>query len=430
MAKNYRFSFGVLTLLFFIFGLITVLVDSLIPRLRELFGLSFFQAGLVQFAFFIAYGLVSIPAGKLIHKIGYKNGIVVGMVTMAIGCFLFYPAAGLRTYLLFILGYFVLASGMTILQVAANPYVTVLGKPETAASRLTFAQAFNSLGTAIAPALGAILILSDQILTTDQINALEATEKASYLAQEASAVQQPFIILASIILIIGFGILFIKLPQLINTNQESSYFKALKQPKLLMGTFGIFAYVGSEVAIGSFLVNYFISLDLVELIKSSELLSNFVYSVHSSQIDEIDQKGIVATFVVLYWSGAMVGRFIGSYLNKLILPNRLLMIFASGAISMIFISMVSGGLVAMFSILAVGLFNSIMFPTIFSIAIEDLGDLKPEGSGLLCTAIAGGAFIPPLYGLFTDLSGFKWAFLLIVACYGYILYYGKKSQTL
>jgi len=197
-----------------------------------------------------------------------------------------------------------------------------------------------------------------------------------------------------------------------------------------MGAIGIFVYVGSEVTIGSYLVNYFLSMNLSAQILNSEVLKQFVELIHKTDPALIDQKGIVATFVILYWSGAMVGRFLGSYLNTLFKPNLLLSIFASGAIGMVLLSILSDGLLAMYSILAVGLFNSIMFPTIFSIAIEDLGEMKAEGSGILCTAIAGGAFIPPLYGFFVDLTSFKWAFVLLLLCYGYIYLYGRKSARI
>jgi len=425
--NNYRFPFAIMTALFFMLGLITVLVDSLIPRLREIFELTYFQAGLVQFAFFIAYGLISIPSGALLHRIGYKKGVIVGLLTMGFGCFLFYPAAALREFPIFMLAYFTLASGMTILQVAINPYVTVLGPSNGAASRLNLAQAFNSLGTAIAPALGAIFILSDTIKSANELEVLNEAEKALYLNNEATAVQSPFIILASTLVVLAILVMLAYLPKILGSDSQGSYKEVLKNRKLAMGAVGIFVYVGSEVTIGSYLVNYFQSMDLSGQILQSESLTSFVEFIHKEEANKIDKKGVVATFVMLYWSGAMIGRFLGSYLSRIVKPNLLLSIFASGAILMILFSMSTQGLIAMYSILAVGLFNSIMFPTIFSIAIEDLGEMKAEGSGVLCTAIAGGAFIPPLYGFFVDLSSFKWAFILLLFCYGFIYLYGRRS---
>ncbi|MDG1476433.1 MAG: sugar MFS transporter [Vicingaceae bacterium] len=432
MSNNtsYKKAFILLTSLFFMWGLITVLVDSLIPRLREIFELTYFQAGMVQFAFFIAYGLVSIPAGSLLHKIGYKKGIILGLGVMGTGCLLFYPAAAFRVFPLFMLGYFILASGMTVLQVAANPYVTVLGDEASASSRLNLSQAFNSLGTAIAPALGATLILSDNIKTSEEIGALELAVKEAYFVTEAAAVQKPFIVLALALVALAVVVKFVKLPQILNKALDTSYGKALKHKRLSLGVIGIFVYVGAEVAVGSYLVNYFMEMNLAEIIRQNELMNSIARLVHGTDLQTIDGKGVVAAFVIFYWSGAMVGRFVGSYLTKVFPPNKVLGVFALLAIACIMGSVLTSELISMWFILAVGLFNSIMFPTIFSLAIDGLGELKPHGSGLLCTAIAGGAFVPPLFGLFTDFSGFKIAFVLIMLCYAYILYYSKKVESL
>lgn len=429
MSANYRSAFVLLTSLFFMWGLITVLVDSLIPRLREVFELSYFQAGLVQFAFFIAYGLVSIPAGALLHRIGYKKGLIVGLGVMGIGCLLFLPAASYRLYLLFLFAYFVLASGMTVLQVAANPFVTVLGDPRYASSRLILSQAFNSLGTTIAPALGAVFILSETVFSSDEIAVLGEAERSVYLANEAAAVQSPFLVLALMLIALAALVFFSRLPTVLDAATSSNYGLALRNRKLVLGALGIFVYVGAEVAIGSYLVNYFLDMDLATLIRNSDSMASVVAQIQPNPLGEIDDNGIVASFVMFYWGGAMLGRFIGSYLTRIYLPNIILSVFAIAAISSIVISMITTGFVSLWSILAVGLFNSIMFPTIFAIAIEDLDELKPQGSGLLCTAIAGGAFIPPLYGLLTDLTGFKPAFVLLIICYAYIWFYGRYAAA-
>ena len=430
MTTNYKKSFYLLTSLFFMWGLITVLVDSLIPRLKEIFELTYFQAGLVQFAFFIAYGLISIPAGALLHRIGYKKGIIVGLGVMGLGCLLFLPAASFRLFPLFLLGYFILAAGMTVLQVAANPYVTVLGPEKTASSRLNLSQAFNSLGTTIAPALGAVFILSDKIKSSSEIAQLDKTSNDIYLSNEASAVQMPFLILALSLLALALVVLSVNLPKVLNTSIKTNYREALKDKKLVLGAIGIFLYVGAEVAIGSYLVNYFLDMKLADVIRTNDMMHWIITFIQPDDLSGVDDKGIVASFVMFYWGGAMVGRFIGSYLTKIYSPNRILSLFSILAVSFIVLSMTTTGLVSMWAILAVGLFNSIMFPTIFSIAIEDLGELKPQGSGILCTAIAGGAFIPPLYGFFTDISSFKIAFLLLIICYGYIWFFGKRTATL
>lgn len=410
-------------------GFITVLVDSLIPRLREIFELSYGQAGLVQFAFFIAYGLISIPAGYLLSRIGYRKGMLVGLATMGVGCLLFWPAASMRLFPLFLFGYFVLAGGMTILQVAANPYVSVLGPEKTASSRLILSQAFNSLGTAIAPIVGAIFILSDKIKSTDEIQALTESDKLSYFASEASAVKMPFIILACSLLMLALFIAFFKLPKVLEKATTGGYGEALKNKKLLLGALGIFVYVGAEVAIGSYLVNYFLDMDMANMIKGNETMGGISSRLLGKDLAGVDAKGIVAAFVMFYWTGAMIGRFIGSVLTRMIAPGKVLAFFGLGAITMILISMSTTGFAAMWSILAVGLFNSIMFPTIFAIAIEELGDLKPQGSGILCTAICGGAFIPPAYGFLADSVGFKMGYILVILCYAYILYYGWRARN-
>ncbi len=428
--KSYRSAFIFLTTLFFLWGFITVFVDPLIPRLKEVFELSNFKSGLIQFSFFGAYFLLSIPTGFILSKIGYKKGIVLGLTIMAVGCLLFYPAASSRIYIVFLLAVFVLASGMTILQVAANPYVAALGSEEGASSRLNLSQAFNSLGTAIAPALGAMLILSDKVKTTEEISALSGTAKEAYLTSEASAVQFPFIGIAIFVIVLALVFVFVKLPKVLQSAPKGGYAKLLKNKPLMMGAIGIFVYVGAEVAIGSYLVNYFDKMGLANMIKDSDIMRSISETVLGKSIDGISNLAIVGAFVTFYWSGAMIGRFIGAYLTKILKPAIVLRTFALGALLMIIISMTSSGFVAMWSILAVGLFNSIMFPTIFALALDGLDDLKPQASGILCTMIVGGAIIPPLYGKLTDNFGFKLAFILVLICYAYIFLYGRlKSKT-
>lgn len=406
-----------------------MLVDSLIPRLREVFTLNYFQAGLVQFAFFGAYFLLSIPSGFILSKIGYKKGIILGLLTLATGCLLFYPAASYREFSIFMLAYFVVASGITILQVAANPYVAVLGSEEGASSRLNLSQAFNSLGTTIAPAIGAMFILSDKVKTPQEIAALNTLDKESYYISEAAAVQSPFIGIAIFVAILAFIFIFIKLPKLIKSSPKGGYIKALQSKSLVMGAIGIFVYVGAEVAIGSYLINYFLDMNLASLIKESTLMKSISEGILGSDSQTLDNKAIVGAFVTFYWSGAMIGRFIGAHLTKIIKPAKVLSFFAIGATLLILISMSTSGFIAMWSILAVGLFNSIMFPTIFSLSIEGLDDLKPQASGVLCTMIVGGAIIPPLFGLLSDQTGFKTALVLVLICYIYIIFYGRRKAN-
>ncbi|MDT0689254.1 sugar MFS transporter [Salegentibacter sp. F188] len=426
--KTNRTAFIFLTILFFLWGFITVLVDSLIPRLREVFTLSYFQAGMVQFAFFGAYLLLSIPAGYILSKIGYKRGIILGLLTMAVGCLLFYPAASYRIFGVFMLGYFILAGGITILQVAANPYVTILGPEKSASSRLNLSQAFNSLGTAIAPIIGALFILSDKVMSTDEIAFMTEAEQQKYYISEAATVQTPFLGIAVFIILIAVVFLFVKLPKIGDTAASNDYRKVLKNKNVILGAVAIFFYVGAEVALGSYMVNYFLSLELSETIRDTPFMRNIAEWTLNSGLAEASSMAIVGVFVTFYWTGAMVGRFIGSYLTSIMNPAVVLSIFASCAIALLVITNFSTGLLAMWTIIAIGFFNSIVFPTIFSLALDGLGDDKPQGSGILCTMIMGGAIIPPAFGYLIDNFSFKVAFLLVIFCYLYVLYFGYRNK--
>ena len=433
--KTYINAFVLVTSLFFTWGFLTVLVDSPISRFREIFTLSYFESGLVQFAFFGAYFLLSIPAGFILTRIGYQKGIILGLTTMAVGCFLFYPAASFRTFGIFMLGYFVLAGGMTILQVAANPYVAALGSEETSSSRLILSQAFNSLGTALAPSVGAIYFLSDKILSKEEIELLDLESREIYYLSEASAVQGPFIFFGCFLLAIALVFFFIKLPSLMPEKENGTYLDVINQKNLIYGVFGIFFYVGAEVTIGSYLVNYFLDMNLVDSIKNNSIMNSIatffkhdIFVLLDNGDYKYSNKAVFGLFVTFYWSGAMVGRFIGSYLTKIFQAGRVLSFFALIAIFLIFLSAISNGLISMWSILAIGLFNSIMFPTIFTLSLNGLGNLKPKGSGLLCTGIVGGAIIPPLYGLLTDFMGFKFS-LIVLSKYLYIANFGRTNSN-
>ena len=426
--KSYRSAFIFLTSLFFLWGFITVLVDSLIPRLKDVFEMSYAKTVLVQFAFLVAFFVFSLPAGFILSKIGYKKGIIWGLVTMAIGCLLFYPAAEHRLFSVFLVGYFTLAGGITILQVAANPFVALLGSEEGASSRLNLSQAFNSLGTTIAPVVGALFLLSDSVKSSEEIGLLNEVQKSEYYIAEAATVQTPFIVISAFILLLALVFMFTKLPTLIEESPKGGYFKLLKNKIMLMGALGIFVYVGSEVAIGSFLVNYFYDTGLAPIVAENETMMNIANTIANTfnqSFSGKDPKSLLGIFVIFYWGGAMIGRFVGAYLTKIMPAGKVLSIFALLAISMIVISINTSGLVSMWSILAVGLFNSIMFPTIFTLSLEGLGDLKAQASGLLCMAIVGGAIIPFFFGNLIDGFGFKTAFILTIVCYGYILFYGR-----
>lgn len=388
---NNMFALVALTSLFFMWGLITSLNDILIPKLKGAFDLSYTEAMMVQFCFFFAYFVVSIPAGRLVKRIGYKKGIVVGLLIAASGCVGFYPSADLQSYPLFLAALFVLASGITILQVAANPYVTVLGDPKTASSRLTMTQAFNSLGTTVGPVLGGILILGA---------AAGAVESA---AEGAKSVQAPYLGLAGILVLLAVVMAALRLPEVQAEEEEGADDgrTAWSYSHLVLGAVGIFVYVGAEVSIGSFLVNFFAEESIAGL-------------------EEVE----AAKLVGFYWGGAMVGRFIGALAMQKIEAGKALAFNAVMACLLTATAATIDGTAAMWAILGVGLFNSIMFPTIFSLGVAGLGKHTSQGSGILCLAIVGGAFIPLLQGVLADSIGVQPAFYLPALLYIYIVYYG------
>ena len=431
-GQRFRGAFITVTSLFFMWGFITVLVDALIPRLKDVFELTYLQAGLVQFAWFTAYGIISIPGGRLIKRLGYKNGILIGLSLAAIGCLIFYPAASTRLFALFLLALFVVASGITILQVAANPYISVLGPEEGASSRLNLAQAFNSLGTTIAPIISATYLLSDTVKSGAEQAAMAPDTLEAYRSAEAGAVQVPFVLLALAFLLLAGIIWRIALPRILEGqgSSERSLSDVFSNGRLRAGALGIFVYVGAEVALGSYMVNYGLNLNVHELMQSSPLLermAGLAAAIKGQSVADMDPKGKLGVLLTFYWGGAMVGRFIGAALMQKIRPGLMLGLFATLAVAMVISSASTTGLPALLLLLGVGLCNSIMFPTIFTLGIEQLGDAKPQGSGILCTAIVGGAVIPPAFGALVDASGFGLALLLPAVCYAYIAGFGFRS---
>jgi MFS transporter, FHS family, L-fucose permease len=394
---DYTFAFGLVSALFFMFGFITCLNDILLPHLKGLFTLNYTQASLVAFCFFGAYFIVSLPAGKLVQRWGYKKGTITGLCITALGCGLFLPAAELQSYPFFLFGLFILASGITIIQVAVNPYISILGPKETASSRLSLAQAFNSLGTTLAPLFGAALILSSSETTT-------AIEKAA-------AVKGPYLLLAGTLIFLAIILGFMNLPAITaEASGETSDGKKARSSvwqsrHLVLGAIAIFCYVGAEVAIGSYIVNF---LNLPSIMNMPE---------HEA-----------AKLLAYYWGGAMGGRFIGSVVMRKAGPARILTINAMIAIVLVLLAMMFSGSFAMIAILSIGLFNSIMFPTIFTLAIDDLGEHTAQASGILCMAIVGGAVIPLLQGMLADKMGLQQSFFLPVLCYLFIVHYGYKGH--
>jgi MFS transporter, FHS family, L-fucose permease len=390
-----RLGLIVVTSLFFVWGFITVLNDILVPHLKSVFDLNYFQASMIQFVFFGAYFIMSLPAGKVIAWIGYQRGMVLGLLTSGLGTLLFYPAATYLSYNLFLTALFTLATGITLLQVAANPYVSVLGKPETASSRLNLAQAFNSLGTTLAPWLGGSLILAQIHVGTSKL-------------AEASSVKVPYLELTAILVVLAIVLAMIKLPTLAAAEEDSAHpgtlWDALKVPHLALGSLGIFLYVGAEVSIGSYLINFMMDPDVAGYTKQ-----------------------VAAGYVSWYWGGAMLGRFIGSALLQKITANRLLAINATGATILAAVGFFSHGQMALGSVLAIGIFNSVMFPNIFTLGISKLGHLTSHGSSILIMAIVGGAVVPAIMGRMADLFGIHHSLFIPALCYLYIIYYGLSG---
>ena len=481
-SSSYTGPLAVVTTLFFMWGFLTCLNDILVPHLKPIFDLNYKEVMLIQFAFFGAYFLFSIPSAKIVDWIGYQRSMVVGLLTMGVGAFLFVPAASVPSFPLFLVALIVLAAGITCLQVAANPYVTVLGRPETASSRLNLTQAFNSLGTFLAPFFGGILILSAAPKTMEEIRALAPSALQAYRLQEAATVKTPYVGLGIALVVLAAAIGSFKLPKIPQAQRqigEKVNDSIWRHPNLIFGAIAIFVYVGAEVSIGSFLVNYF----------------------SQPEIGGLTEK-LAASFVSFYWGGAMLGRFIGSnflggakakymglvtaisialillsypieshmppgyqpgvpnltWLAWLVVAGRplftlvaitaatialvamlrggtatantgvLLGICAISTSALVAISMLTDGHLAMWSIILVGFFNSIMFPSIFTLGVAELGPLTGDGSGIMIMAIVGGALIPLAQGAIADRIGIHHAFFLPVVCYLYILYFALSGS--
>ena len=481
-SGSYTGPLAIVTSLFFMWGFLTCLNDILVPHLKSIFDLSYARVMLIQFAFFGAYFIFSIPSAKIIDWIGYQRSMVLGLLMMGLGAFLFVPAASVPSYPLFLGALIVLAAGITCLQVAANPYVTVLGRPETASSRLNLTQAFNSLGTFLAPFFGGLLILSAAPKAMDEIRAMAPDALQAYRLHEAATVKTPYVGLGIALVLLAIAIGSFKLPKIEHAQHkvgEKVNDSIWNHPNLIFGAIAIFVYVGAEVSIGSFLVNYF----------------------SQPEIGRLTEK-VAASFVSFYWGGAMLGRFIGSnflggakakymwivlalsvalillsfpignqipagyqpgvpnlmWLAWLLFEGRplfvlvaiaaaviaavatlnggkatantglLLGICALSTSALVAISMLSAGHVAMWTIILVGFFNSIMFPSIFTLGVAELGPLTGDGSGIMIMAIVGGAIIPLAQGWIADKIGIHHAFFLPVICYLYILFFAVSGS--
>ncbi len=402
------FVFG----LFFIFGGITSLNDVIIPKLKELFTLNFTQAMLVQFCFFAAYFVIGIPGAKLVKKIGYLRGAVAGLLLMMIGCLLFIPASQTATYGLFLFALFVLASGVVIVQVVANPLISVLGPARTTHSRLTFAQAFNSLGTTVFPIAGSVLILGS--LATMSADQLSGAELDAYRTAESQAIVNGYVGIAIALAIVG-AVVWAFRNRLQGERHEASQglggFDLLRRPRFGYGALCIFLYVGAEVAIGSIIVNYLVETGMT--------------GAEGMLLTEREAGSLIG----LYWGGALIGRFVGSGLMRLISPGKLLAFVSCGAIALILLSANTTGNLSGYSLLAIGLMNAIMFPTIFSLACERLGSRAADGSGIINVAICGGAIVPLFVGMLADAtSSLAIALTIPALCYATIAVFGIYAR--
>jgi FHS family L-fucose permease-like MFS transporter len=402
-------AMSIATMLFFMWGFLTCLNDILIPHLKAIFDLNYAQAMMVQFCFFSSYFIFALPSGKLVEWVGYKRTMVVGLLVMAVGAFLFLPAATAASFGLFLSALVILAAGITSLQVAANPYVAHLGPPETASARLNLAQAFNSFGTFIAPFFGAALILTTTQVSPEKMKTFSAAALQQYRMVQASSVRLPYIGIGVALVLLAVAFAVLKMPTMDFTQdirpgelaEDTGGDSIWRHPVLLAGAVGIFVYVGAEVSIGSFLVNYFALPEIAHFTERT-----------------------AAKYVSLYWGGAMVGRFIGSWLLTKMKTSTVLGCAAVVAGGLVMMSILTHGHTAMWAILAVGLFNSVMFPSIFTVGLSGLGALTSKGSSLMVAAIVGGALIPLAEGHLADLIGVHHAFVIPVVCYVYIALFG------
>ncbi|GAB3310207.1 sugar MFS transporter [Luteimonas notoginsengisoli] len=402
-------AIAVLTLIFFTWGGLTSLNDVLIPHLKAVFEMNYARSMLIQSTFFGAYFLMSLPSGAVVARAGYKASIAIGLVVAAVGAALFYPAAALPSYPLFLGALFVLASGLTLLQVAANPYIGLLGDPAGAASRMNLAQALNSLGTTLFPWLIGPLILSTAVLGASEIASMDIAGQLAYRAQQAQSVQVPYLLLGGGLLLLAVFVLAMRLPTLRDASLPAEtphgFAEVLRHRHLRWGVVAIFVYVGAEVAIGSFLINYL----------SGPTTGGLT-------------EAVASRYLAFYWGGAMVGRFAGAALLQRVDARRLLALFAVAAAVLLATTMSTRDQLAMWSVIAIGLFNSIMFPTIFAIAIERLGPLTSKASSLLVMAIVGGAVVPWVQGWLADRIGIQHAFVVPLACYAFIVWYAVRGS--
>jgi FHS family L-fucose permease-like MFS transporter len=413
--RKYRLPFILVTSLFFLWAIGVNLNDVLIPHLKKAFGLSDFQSSFIQVAFFGGYFLGALPAGRLMEKIGYKGGILTGLLICASGALLFIPASLIGAYSFFLFALFVMSSGQSFLEVGANPYVTVLGPSQSSERRLNLAQSFNAVGAVVTPALGAMFILSGIEYSPSQLAAMAPQQLAAYRAQEAGMVRVPYLVITGIFLLVAALIYFSRLPEVAangaggaanvspGPGRERGLKSILAHPHLIKGVVAQFFYVGAQVGVGSFVIRF----------------------VKHTMPDTPEK--MAARFLVAHQFGFMIGRFAGSAMMKRFSAPKLLSVFGAGALICVVVGVTAPGLVSVLAIVLVGFFNSIMFPTIFALSLKNLGELTKRGSSLLVMSIIGGALIPALMGRISDAANIRVAFLVPMICYGYVIYFAAAG---
>lgn len=406
--RKFILPFILVTSLFFLWAIGVNLNDVLIPHLKKAFGLSDFQSSFIQVAFFGGYFLGALPAGRLMEKIGYKGGILTGLLICSSGALLFIPASIIGAYGFFLFALFVMSSGQSFLEVGANPYVTVLGPTESSERRLNLAQSFNAVGAVVTPALGAMFILSGIEYSPSQLAGMTPQQLAAYRAQEAGMVMMPYLVITGIFLLVAALIYFSRLPEVAaagaatpsqGPGRERGLKSVLAHPHLIKGVIAQFFYVGAQVGVGSFVIRF---------VKHT--------------IPDTPEK-IAARFLVFHQVGFMIGRFAGSAMMNRFSAPKLLSVFGAGALLCVVVGITAPGLVSVLAIVLVGFFNSIMFPTIFALSLKNLGDFTKRGSSLLVMSIIGGGLIPPVMGRISDASNIRVAFLVPMICYAYVIYF-------
>jgi FHS family L-fucose permease-like MFS transporter len=400
--SNKNFAIILITSLFFLWGFALNLNPILIPHLKKACQLSDTQSALIDSASYIAYFLLAIPAGRFMNRYGYKGGIILGLFLFALGAFLFYPAAETRSYVFFLGALFIIASGLAFLETAANPYMTVLGDPATGTQRLNFAQSFNGLAAFVAPLIGGRFILSGKTLSAKEEAGMSAAQLAQYLKHEASAVQIPYIVIGIVVLLVAGFLWRTRLPEIKEDDSLEVEGSILKEKNLMLGVLAQFFYVGAQVCISSFFIRF------------------------SALVAGIEEKA-AAYYLAAALSGFMIGRFAGTFFMRFVSPPRLLMIYSIIVMGLLTISIITTGLIAVYALIAVQFFLSIMFPTIFALSVRGLGTKTKEGSALVIMSIVGGAIFPVIMGMVSDRSNMQIAYVVPAVCMLMVLYFAIKN---